>query len=253
MRVIIVKDYDRMSKLAAKFIADELRRNPSLVLGLATGSTPIGMYQELIRMHKEEGLDFSKVITFNLDEYIGLPKDHPESYHSFMWKHLFQHINIPESQIHIPDGTLPMEDIPAYCEWYENRIKEVGGIDIQVLGIGRDGHIGFNEPGSSLGSRTRIKTLARETREDNARFFDGNIDAVPKYAITMGVGTIMEARMLLLLASGPNKAEAVKKTIEGPITAMCPASIMQLHPKAVAIIDEEAAKLLEREYEVDMG
>ncbi len=253
MRVIIVKDYDRMSKLAAKFIADELRRKPALVLGLATGSTPIGMYQELIRMHKEEGLDFSKVITFNLDEYIGLPKDHPESYHSFMWKHFFQHVNIPESQIHIPDGTLPMEDIPAYCEWYEKRIKEVGGIDIQVLGIGRDGHIGFNEPGSSLGSRTRIKTLARETREDNARFFDGNIDAVPKYAITMGVGTIMEARMLLLLASGPNKAEAVKKTVEGPITAMCPASIMQLHPKAVAIIDQEAAKYLEREYEVDMG
>ena len=253
MRVIIVKDYDRMSKLAAKFIADELRRKPALVLGLATGSTPIGMYQELIRMHKEEGLDFSKVITFNLDDYIGLPKDHPESYHSFMWKHFFQHVNIPESQIHIPDGTLPMEDIPAYCEWYEKRIKEVGGIDIQVLGIGRDGHIGFNEPGSSLGSRTRIKTLARETREDNARFFDGNIDAVPKYAITMGVGTIMEARMLLLLASGPNKAEAVKKTVEGPITAMCPASIMQLHPKAVAIIDQEAAKYLEREYEVDMG
>jgi len=253
MRVIIVKDYDRMSKLAAKFIADELRRKPALVLGLATGSTPIGMYQELIRMHKEEGLDFSKVITFNLDEYIGLPKDHPESYHSFMWKHFFQHVNIPESQIHIPDGTLPMEDIPAYCEWYEKRIKEVGGIDIQVLGIGRDGHIGFNEPGSSLGSRTRIKTLARETREDNARFFDGNIDAVPKYAITMGVGTIMEARMLLLLASGPNKAEAVKKTVEGPITAMCPASIMQLHPKAVAIVDQEAAKYLEREYEVDMG
>ena len=253
MRVIIVKDYDRMSKLAAKFIADELRRKPALVLGLATGSTPIGMYQELIRMHKEEGLDFSKVITFNLDEYIGLPKDHPESYHSFMWKHFFQHVNIPESQIHIPDGTLPMEDIPAYCEWYEKRIKEVGGIDIQVLGIGRDGHIGFNEPGSSLGSRTRIKTLARETREDNARFFDGNIDAVPKYAITMGVGTIMEARMLLLLASGRNKAEAVKKTVEGPITAMCPASIMQLHPKAVAIIDQEAAKYLEREYEVDMG
>ncbi len=253
MRVIIVKDYDRMSKLAAKFIADELRRKPALVLGLATGSTPIGMYQELIRMHKEEGLDFSKVITFNLDEYIGLPKDHLESYHSFMWKHFFQHVNIPESQIHIPDGTLPMEDIPAYCEWYEKRIKEVGGIDIQVLGIGRDGHIGFNEPGSSLGSRTRIKTLARETREDNARFFDGNIDAVPKYAITMGVGTIMEARMLLLLASGPNKAEAVKKTVEGPITAMCPASIMQLHPKAVAIIDQEAAKYLEREYEVDMG
>jgi len=166
-----------------------------------------------------------------------------------MWENLFKHINVNPSNVHIPDGTVP--DVEAYCQWYEERIKKFGGIDLQILGIGRDGHIEFNEPGSSLGSRTRIKTLARETIEDNARFFGGDINKVPRQAITMGVGTIMEARTLLLLASGKNKAEAVKRTVEGPITAMVPASIMQLHPKAILILDEEAASLLEREYEYD--
>ncbi len=249
MRVITVDDYDKMSQLAAQFIRDALISKPDLVLGLATGSTPVGMYKELIRMHREEGLDFSKVVTFNLDEYIGLPKDHPESYHSFMWETFFKHININPSNVHIPDGTLPMDKIPAYCEWYEQRIRQFGGIDIQVLGIGRDGHIGFNEPGSSLGSRTRIKTLAQETREDNARFFGGDINKVPKYAITMGIGTIMEAKTLLLLASGKNKADAVKATVEGPITAMVPATMIQFHPKAIVIVDEDAASKLSREYE----
>jgi len=249
MRVIITKDYDAMSRRAAKFVRELVEKKPDAVIGFATGSTPIGLYKELIKMHKEEGLDFSKIVTFNLDEYIGLPKDHPESYHTFMWENLFKHINVNPSNVHIPDGTVP--DVEAYCQWYEERIKKFGGIDLQILGIGRDGHIGFNEPGSSLGSRTRIKTLARETIEDNARFFDGDISKVPRQAITMGVGTIMEARTLLLLASGKNKAEAVKKTVEGPITAMVPASIMQLHPKAILVLDEEAASLLEREYEYD--
>ncbi len=249
MRVIITKDYDAMSRRAAKFVRELIEKKPDAVIGFATGSTPIGLYKELIRMHKEEGIDFSKIVTFNLDEYIGLPKDHPESYHTFMWENLFKHINVNPSNVHIPDGTVP--DVEAYCQWYEERIKKFGGIDLQILGIGRDGHIGFNEPGSSLGSRTRIKTLARETIEDNARFFDGDINKVPRQAITMGVGTIMEARTLLLLASGKNKAEAVKKTVEGPITAMVPASIMQLHPKAILVLDEEAASLLEREYEYD--
>ena len=249
MRVIITKDYDAMSRRAAKFVRELIEKKPDAVIGFATGSTPIGLYKELIRMHKEEGIDFSKIVTFNLDEYIGLPKDHPESYHTFMWENLFKHINVNPSNVHIPDGTVP--DVEAYCQWYEERIKKFGGIDLQILGIGRDGHIGFNEPGSSLGSRTRIKTLARETIEDNARFFDGDINKVPRQAITMGVGTIMEARTLLLLASGKNKAEAVKKTVEGPITAMVPASIMQLHPKAILVLDEEAAYLLEREYEYD--
>ncbi len=249
MRVIITKDYDAMSRRAAKFVRELVEKKPDAVIGFATGSTPIGLYKELIRMHKEDGLDFSKIVTFNLDEYIGLPKDHPESYHTFMWENLFKHINVNPSNVHIPDGTVP--DVEAYCQWYEERIKKFGGIDLQILGIGRDGHIGFNEPGSSLGSRTRIKTLARETIEDNARFFDGDVNKVPRQAITMGVGTIMEAKVLLLLASGKNKAEAVKKTVEGPITAMVPASIMQLHPKAILILDEEAASLLEREYEYD--
>lgn len=249
MRVIITKDYDAMSRRAAKFVRELLDRKPDAVIGFATGSTPIGLYKELIRMHKEDGLDFSKIVTFNLDEYIGLPKDHPESYHTFMWENLFKHINVNPSNVHIPDGTVP--DVEAYSQWYEERIKKFGGIDLQILGIGRDGHIGFNEPGSSLGSRTRIKTLAKETIEDNARFFDGDVNKVPRQAITMGVGTIMEAKVLLLLASGKNKAEAVKKTVEGPITAMVPASIMQLHPKAILVLDEEAASLLEREYEYD--
>ncbi len=249
MRVIITKDYDAMSRRAAKFVRELVEKKPDAVIGFATGSTPIGLYKELIRMHKEDGLDFSKIVTFNLDEYIGLPKDHPESYHTFMWENLFKHINVNPSNVHIPDGTVP--DVEAYCQWYEERIKKFGGIDLQILGIGRDGHIGFNEPGSSLGSRTRIKTLAKETIEDNARFFGGDITKVPRQAITMGVGTIMEAKVLLLLASGKNKAEAVKKTVEGPITAMVPASIMQLHPKAIIVLDEEAASLLEREYEYD--
>lgn len=249
MRVIITKDYDAMSRRAAKFVRELIERKPDAVIGFATGSTPIGLYKELIRMHKEEGIDFSKIVTFNLDEYIGLPKDHPQSYHTFMWENLFKHINVNPSNVHIPDGTVP--DVEAYCQWYEERIKKFGGIDLQILGIGRDGHIGFNEPGSSLGSRTRVKTLARETIEDNARFFDGDINKVPRQAITMGVGTIMEAKILLLLASGRNKAEAVKRTVEGPITAMVPASIMQLHPKAILVLDEEAASLLEREYEYD--
>ena len=251
MRVIIVKNYDSMSKLAAKFVKEELLKKPDLVLGLATGSTPLGLYKELIRMHKEEGLDFSKVTTFNLDEYIGLPKNHPESYHTFMWENLFKHININPSNIYIPDGTV--EDIKAHCIWYEEKIAEKGGIDLQILGIGRDGHIGFNEPGSSLASRTRIKTLARETREDNARFFGGDINKVPKYAITMGIGTIIESRKLILLASGVNKRDAIKKTVEGPITAMVPASMIQIHPRAIVIIDQEAASLLEREYETWEG
>ncbi len=249
MRVIITRDYDSMSRRAAQFVRELIERKPDAVIGFATGSTPIGLYKELIRMHREEGLDFSKIVTFNLDEYIGLPKDHPQSYHTFMWENLFKHINVNPSNVHIPDGTVP--DVEAYCQWYEERIKKFGGIDLQILGIGRDGHIGFNEPGSSLGSRTRIKTLAKETIEDNARFFGGDVNKVPRQAITMGVGTIMEARMLLLLASGKKKAEAVKKTVEGPITAMVPASIMQLHPKAILVLDQEAASLLEREYEYD--
>ena len=168
-----------------------INSKPNAVLGLATGSTPLGVYRELARMHKADGLDFSQVATFNLDEYVGLTKDHPQSYHYFMHENLFKHINIPPQNIYIPSGTTT--NYRAFCAWFERRIKDVGGIDLQLLGIGSDGHIAFNEPSSSLGSRTRIKTLARQTIEDNARFFD-RIEDVPAYAITMGVGTILEGR-----------------------------------------------------------
>lgn len=256
MLVIVKEDYDAMSKEAAKIVADRIRKKPNLVLGLATGSTPIGLYKELIRMHKEEGLDFSKVVTFNLDEYIGLPPEHDQSYHYFMWENLFKHININPANVHIPQGMFgdvkitPYETDPkieAYCQWYEDQIKKYGGIDLQILGIGANGHIAFNEPGSSLGSRTRIKTLTEKTRQDNSRFFK-SIDEVPKYAITMGIGTIMEAKEVILLANGENKADAVKAAVEGPITAMCPASMLQMHRKAIIIVDKKAASKLSAEF-----
>jgi len=243
MRIIIEPDYEGMSKKAAQIVAERIRNKPDIVLGLATGSTPLGMYQELVRLHKEEGLDFSKVTTFNLDEYWGLSPSHPQSYHYFMWNNLFSHININPDRVYIPSGRV--RNIKTYCQWYEDKIKQVGGIDLQILGIGRDGHIGFNEPGSSLGSRTRIKTLAPETVEDNARFFK-NKDEVPRYAITMGVGTIMEARECMLLASGKNKAEAVQRCVEGPVSSECTSSALQLHPKVIIVLDEEASQNLKR-------
>jgi len=246
MLVIIKEDYNEMSNEAAKIIADRLRKKPNLVLGLATGSTPLGLYKELIRMHKNEGLDFSKVTTFNLDEYIGLPPEHDQSYHYFMNENLFKDINIDQRYIHVPHGMA--KDVEGFCEWYEKRIEENGGIDIQVLGIGSNGHIAFNEPGSSLGSRTRIKTLTETTREDNTRFFD-KLEDVPKYAITMGIGTIMDANEVIMLANKSSKADAIKDAVEGPITAMCPASIIQLHKKAIVITDKDASTKLEREYE----
>ncbi len=246
MEVKISPTYEALSKQAAEFVAELLNAKPNAVLGLATGSSPVGLYRELVRMHKDEGLDFSQVTTFNLDEYVGLPAQHPQSYHYFMYENLFKHINVPKEHVHIPSGTT--KNYRAFCQWYENRIKECGGIDMQVLGIGSDGHIAFNEPTSSLASRTRLKTLARQTIEDNARFFD-HAEEVPIYAITMGVGTILEARHLLLVANGENKADAVAKMIEGPVTSMITASALQLHPHAKVFIDDAAAsKLTMREY-----
>jgi len=246
MEIIISQTYEQMSKSAAKVVAEVINQKPNAVLGLATGSTPLGLYKELIRMHKEEGLDFSHVTTFNLDEYVGLAADHPQSYHYFMWENLFKHINIPRENIHIPSGTA--RNYRAFCQWYEERIVQCGGIDLQVLGIGADGHIAFNEPGSSLGSRTRLKTLAEQTINDNARFFERKED-VPIYAITMGVGTILEAREIILLANGANKAEAVAAAIEGPVSSMITASALQMHPHVQIFLDEEAAsKLKMRKY-----
>jgi glucosamine-6-phosphate deaminase len=248
MLVVIKDNYDEMSKEAAKVVASQIRKKPNLVLGLATGSTPLGLYKELIRMHKQEGLDFSKVTTFSLDEYVGLPPTHDQSYHYFMEENLFKHINVEMRYVHVPHGMA--DDLHAFCDWYEAEIKKAGGVDLQILGIGANGHVAFNEPGSSLGSRTRIKTLTEKTRQDNARFFK-SIDEVPKYALTMGIGTIMDAKELILLANKANKADAVKAAVEGPITAMCPASITQMHQRAFVIVDKEAGSKLSGKYASD--
>lgn len=243
MRVIIVPDGPAVGRRAARFVADLVRRKPACVLGLATGSSPVGLYGELIRMHREEGLDFARVTSFNLDEYVGLDPTHPQSYRAFMRRELFDQINIDPSRTFVPDGRAL--DFESSCRAYEQRIQELGGIDLQVLGIGTDGHIAFNEPGSSLGSRTRLKTLADETRRDNARFF-GSIDQVPRLAVTMGVGSILEARRCLLVAMGANKAAAILATVEGPITSQVTASALQLHRDVVLVVDEAAASLLQR-------
>ena len=246
MEVIIAKTYQEMSRAAALAVADVMNATPDAVIGMATGSTPLGLYQELVRMHKKEGLDFSQVTTFNLDEYVGLPVTHEQSYHYFMHENFFKHVNIPPQNIHIPSGTT--SNYRAFCDWYEQRIKECGGIDVQILGIGSDGHIAFNEPVSSLSSRTRLKTLAKSTIDDNARFFNSR-DEVPIYAITMGVGTILEARKILLLANGKKKADAVAHAVEGPVTSMITASALQMHEDSTVYVDDEAAsKLQMREY-----
>lgn len=243
MEVIIQPEAQAVGVLGAKIVGKLVRENPSTVLGLATGGTPLCLYRELVRMHLEEGLSFNKTTTFNLDEYVGLEPNHPSSYRTYMWENLFNHIDIAPHRVHIPDGLAP--DIPDFCRHYEGAINAAGGIDLQILGIGSDGHIGFNEPTSSLSSRTRIKTLTRETRRDNTAYFESE-DKMPHHVITMGVGTIMESRICLLLAFGEKKAEAIAQTVEGPITSMVPASVLQMHPKAVVILDEAAASLLKK-------
>lgn len=238
MEVFIFPDAQTMSVAAAREVAQVLNAKPNAVLGMATGSTPLGLYQELVRMYQRRELDFSHVTTFNLDEYVGLAVTHEQSYHHFMHEHFFRHVNIPPQNVHIPSGTTT--NYKAFCEWYEGRIRDAGGIDVQILGIGSDGHIAFNEPGSSLSSRTRLKTLARPTIDDNARFFKSR-DEVPIYAITMGVGTILEARRVLLLASGMKKSAAVAAAVEGPVTSMVTASALQMHPDCQFLLDEGAA------------
>ena len=234
--------FNTLSERAAEIVTHQIWKRPDSVIGFATGSTPRELYKRLIRNHQQNGLDFSKVTTFNLDEYVGLSPAHDQSYHYFMWENLFKHINVDPAKVHIPQGMA--DDIGLFCKWYEKRIELAGGIDLQILGIGGNGHIAFNEPGSSLGSRTRIKTLTSKTVQDNARFFDEQ-EEVPRYAITMGVGTIMDARKLLLLASGEGKADVIKATLEGPITAMVPATIVQLHGQAHVLIDDAAASKLD--------
>ncbi|MDD8025785.1 MAG: glucosamine-6-phosphate deaminase [Acidobacteriota bacterium] len=243
MEIIIQPDVRLASLTGARLVAGLVRRKSDAVLGLATGSSPIPLYAELVEMRRRDGFDFSRIRTFNLDEYIGLDPEHPASYHAFMKRHLFDGLNVPGASIHIPDGLAP--DVEKTCRDYEAAIRACGGIDLQVLGIGSDGHIGFNEPTSSLASRTRIKTLTERTRRDNAAAFGGP-DRVPCHVITMGIGTIMESRTCLLLAFGKKKAAAVAAAAEGPITAMVPASILQMHPRTIFLLDEEAASGLKR-------
>lgn len=237
MEIIIQPTAAEATAVAARLIASLIRQKPACVLGLATGGTPEALYAELVGLK----LDWRKVTTFNLDEYVGIPAAHPQSYRTFMTEKLFRHVNISAKGIHMLDGMA--QDIPAVCQQYEKGIRAAGGIDLQLLGIGTDGHIGFNELSSSLASRTRIKTLTPQTRQDNARFF-GSQKKVPHHVITMGIGTILEARHCLLLAFGKKKARAIAEALEGPVTAMNPASALQLHPKVTVCLDREAASAL---------
>ncbi len=239
MEIIIQPDARAAASMAARFFTQTIRRQPSAVLGLATGSTPLPLYRELV----QKRLDWSSITTFNLDEYLGIGADHPQSYHCFMQENLFRHVNIDQGNIHIPDGLA--ENPEEHCGQFERGIQTAGGIDLQLLGIGSDGHIGFNEPSSSLASRTRIKTLTERTRLDNARFF-GGAGLVPRHVITMGIGTILDSRKVVLLATGDHKADAVAGAVEGPVSAMNPASALQLHPHAVFCLDSAAASKLAR-------
>jgi glucosamine-6-phosphate deaminase len=247
MEVIIRPDAEQAADLAARLIAARLRAKPDLVLGLATGRTMERVYDRLVAMGEKDGLDFSRCRTFNLDEYIGVPAEDEHSYRYYMNHHLFSRVNINLANTHVPDGSAA--DLRAECVRYEQRIREAGGIDVQLLGIGEAGHIGFNEPLSALMSRTREKALTPVTRQQNAAMFGGDPDKVPPRALTMGVGTILDARELLLLATGAAKASILARAVEGPITAMISASAMQLHANCKVIVDEQAARELKgREY-----
>ena len=241
MFVKVEKDYEQMSRRGAEIVAEVVRQKPNAVLGLATGSTPEGLYKCLIEIVRKEKLDFSHVTTFNLDEYEGLPAGHPQSYHAFMWEHLFEGLGLREEQTNLLSGIA--SDLATECVEYEERIRHAGGIDIQVLGIGGDGHIAFCEPGSSLAGRTSVVALHPQTISDNARFFETE-EEVPRRALSMGIGTISEARACLILAKGEGKAQPWAGMIEGPVSAQCPASALQLHPWTIAISDIAAASKL---------
>ncbi len=242
---LIIKDTPReVAAWAASHIIERIKERAAVsdkpfVLGLPTGSTPIATYEELIRRHKAGEISFRNVITFNMDEYVGIPEEHPESYHSFMHRYFFDHIDIPEGNINILNGNAP--DLQKECEDYEARISRAGGIDLFMGGVGEDGHIAFNEPFSSLSSRTRVKTLTQDTIIVNSRFFDGDISAVPKQALTVGVGTIMDAREVMILATGHKKATAVKTAVEGAYSHVCTLSALQVHRHGILLCDEPAA------------
>jgi len=243
MRVIIEPDYESAAKWTACHIVRRINEfGPTaerpFVLGLPTGSSPIGVYRELVELCKAGKISFKNVVTFNMDEYVNLPEDHPESYHSFMWRHLFSHVDITKQNVNILDGNAA--DLEAECQRYEAKIKQLGGVKLFLGGIGPDGHIAFNEPGSSLTSRTRIKTLTYDTIVANARFFDGDINKVPRTALTVGVGTVMDAEEVVIIVNGHKKALALKHAIEGSVNHMWTISALQMHPNGIIVCDEEA-------------
>jgi glucosamine-6-phosphate deaminase len=249
--VRITEGYAELSQEAARIVSNAVHAKPDLRLGLATGGTPLGLYHELIQLHRAGPLDFSRVVTFNLDEYIGIPETHPASFHAYMRQNFFDHVNVRPENIHVPDGKM-RPDFETYCDQYEAEIRAAGGIDLQILGIGKEGHIGFNEPSSSLASRTRPKVLTRSTVEDNRHFFAAN-EEPPRIAITMGIGTILESRRILLLASGPGKARPLALAVEGPVTSSVSASALQLHRDVTVIADRPAAaELKHRDYYEDV-
>lgn len=244
MRLIIEQDYDRLSQWAANHVVERINQfkptaDHPFVLGLPTGSSPEGMYAALVKANKDGRVSFRHVLTFNMDEYVGLPESHPESYHSFMARNLFDHIDIPRDNVHILNGNAP--DLEAECASYEQKIKDAGGIDLFIGGIGPDGHIAFNEPFSSLVSRTRVKTLTTDTIIANSRFFDNDVNKVPKHALTVGVGTVMGAREVMILVNGHHKARALQAAVEGPVTQAWTISALQQHAHSIIVADEAAA------------
>ena len=241
MRLIIEPNYEQLSKWAANYVASCINKfkpteDKPFVLGLPTGSSPLGMYKHLIELNRKGVVSFRNVVTFNMDEYVGLPKEHPESYYSFMHRNFFDHVDIPAENINLLNGNAP--DIDAECRQYEEKIRSYGKIHLFMGGVGNDGHIAFNEPASSLASRTRIKTLTHDTRVANSRFFDNDVNQVPKYALTVGVGTLLDAEEVMILVLGSQKALALQAAVEGCVNHMWTISCLQLHPKAIMVCDE---------------
>lgn len=250
MRLIIQPDYNQLSQWAANYVVAKINKtNPTadkpFVLGLPTGSSPLGMYSCLIEHCRAKRVSFKNVVTFNMDEYVGLPKEHPQSYHSFMWDNFFNHIDIKPENVNILNGNAT--DLDAECEAYEKKMKDMGGIDLFLGGIGPDGHIAFNEPGSSLASRTRVKTLTKDTIIANSRFFDNDLNKVPKTAVTVGVGTVLDAKEVLIMVNGHNKARALAQAVEGAVSQQWTITALQLHPKGIIVCDEMAT------YELKVG
>lgn len=247
MRLIIQPNYDSLSQWAANYVVAKINAakptaDEPFVLGLPTGSSPLGMYKALIKHYQEKRVSFRYVITFNMDEYVGLPKNHPQSYYTFMWDNFFNHIDINAANVNILDGNAP--DLTAECEAYEAKMKAIGGVDLFLGGIGPDGHIAFNEPGSSLSSRSRIKTLTQDTIIANSRFFDNDVTKVPRTSVTVGVGTILDAKEVLIMVNGHNKARALAQAVEGAVNQMWTITALQLHPKGIIVCDEAATEEL---------